>query len=473
MSQGTARGDEPVDVSDRELVSNQAPRPNTDANLFLQILAGILGTLAVYYAAGPLKGGPFDHAWEVIRNRGPIQYVALFMFFMIAAQVLLKAVVLNRQLRVLVQNPVDVSIDLHDDQQIEALRKTVTGHPRYSSSIVLNRLDRILAMWLATKDIDRIYEWSRTESERDANSSDSTYALARVVIWALPILGFIGTVFGLAHAVSGFTNFLAGAAELAQIKLAIANVTRGLGTAFDTTLLALILVTVIMFPLSFLQRREENLLVEIDTYLDDALLARLPSPEAKPIRIENLEDAIDAAFRRYIPDPDRYEEVFTRSIDRAAGTVEERFSSLLQGYHSLLKDMGGQISASMTVAAEGIGASVQRAGEEMRRQEQGLLDARRQMLREEGEKIAASLGKVDTSMKELTVGVSNVGRLVGDIESLMKTTDALRKDVEDLAKSAALRGVLEDLRKHLAVTDDHLQRMSRRRVITLQESFRA
>ena len=81
-----------------------------------------------------------------------------------------------------------------------------------------------------------------------------------------------------------------------------------------------------MFPLASVQRKEETLFVEIDNYLDDSLTSRLPSAEQQPIVIENLEDSIEAAFRRYIPDPDRYDEVFTRSIEKASELVEERFS---------------------------------------------------------------------------------------------------------------------------------------------------
>ena len=67
-----------------------------------------------------------------------------------------------------------------------------------------------------------------------------------------------------------------------------------------------------MFPLTSLQRKEEFLFVEIDNYLEDSILSRLPSAGQQPIVIENLEDSIEAAFRRYIPDPDRYDEVVGR-----------------------------------------------------------------------------------------------------------------------------------------------------------------
>ena len=52
------------------------------------------------------------------------------------------------------------------------------------------------------------------------------------------------------------------------------------------------------------------------------LIGNLPTPEQQPIVIENLEDSIEAAFRRYIPDPDRYEEYIKltpAAIDKYGG----------------------------------------------------------------------------------------------------------------------------------------------------------
>ncbi len=118
----------------------------------------------------------------------------------------------------------------------------------YTWSILLNRMDRMLALWLGNKDVARIATWANAESERDSSSSDSSCAVARVLIWAIPILGFIGTVMGLGGAVAGFSDFLAGAAGLEAIKDAIGTVTLGLGMAFDTTLLALVLSVILMFP---------------------------------------------------------------------------------------------------------------------------------------------------------------------------------------------------------------------------------
>ena len=104
---------------------------------------------------------------------------------------------------------------------------------------------------------------------------DASYALVRVFVWAVPTLGFIGTVLGLGAAVGGFSESLDTAASLESLKASIGTVTGGLGVAFDTTLLALVLSIVIMFPASAVQRMEEGLIGAVDDYCAECLLPRL------------------------------------------------------------------------------------------------------------------------------------------------------------------------------------------------------
>jgi biopolymer transport protein ExbB/TolQ len=128
--------------------------------------------------------------------------------------------------------------------------------------------------------------------------------MLRVFIWAIPILGFIGTVLGISEAVSGFSDSVNSAASLEVMRESIGSVTTGLGVAFDTTLLALVMSIVIMFPMSALQKAEEEYLGRCDDYCDLHLSNRVVSPVAEVTRadhsdrdlhalIESLEARID------------------------------------------------------------------------------------------------------------------------------------------------------------------------------------
>ena len=483
-----------------ELEEMSGARPSTDASIVIQLLAGLLGTIIIAFAVFPLRTmqPSVAYVYQIINERGPVQYFELFMAFMVLALVILKSRIVKSQLTLVADVPVDLDVDLSDDDEIAEIRREVRSHDAYTWSILLNRIDRMLALWLGTKDVGRVARWASSESERDMSSSDSSYAIARVLIWAIPILGFIGTVVGLGGAVSGFSDFLAGGAGLAEIQEAIGDVTQGLGMAFDTTLLALILSVILMFPLSVIQRREENLFVEIDNYLDDMLLSRFPEQEDRPIRIENLEDVIESSFRRYIPDPDRYEEVFTNAINRASGTVEERFGSLAKSYEGALNGLTARISSSLATVGDSLEHSMRKIAEEMREEQNAFLERRQSIAAEELEQAkaigaevrsstegvaqqyaesAAALQKATEESAQTTVGAANqisermaeVTKLAAGIQDLLKVQETVERSLSEINASAELRQTLDAIRSHLEATDAVYQRLNKPRVITLRE----
>ncbi|TAE90802.1 MAG: hypothetical protein EAZ81_08775 [Verrucomicrobia bacterium] len=86
------------------------------------------------------------------------------------------------------------------------------------------------------------------------------------------ILGFIGTVQGLSQAVSSLS---AGSTDPEALKASINNLTSGLGVAFDTTLLGLILSMIMSFPMAVMQKVEEEVITEIDAFCTEKLLPKL------------------------------------------------------------------------------------------------------------------------------------------------------------------------------------------------------
>lgn len=434
-----------------EAAVTRGARPNTDCNFVVQLLVGAVGTGIVVAAVWPLKGkGPLaSYLHGIVMERGPVQFFELFMFFMTAAFLFLKSRIVRAQFRVISQGPVNPTIDLTDDDQIQDLRNEIVNHDAFSWSILLSRVERIIGLWLGSKDISRVSTWTSTESSNDQSTAESTYSLVNVLVWAIPIMGFIGTVQGLGAAVSGFSAFLAGAAELSAIKDAIGNVTIGLGVAFDTTLLALILVTFLMFPLASVQRKEQTLFGEIDNYIDDTMLSRFPSQEQQPIVIENLEDSIEAAFRRYIPDPDRYDEVFTRSIDKAANMVEGRFSGLAKNYEGTLNALADRLQSSVAGAGDALQGAIA-----------GVVA-----------NIDKSSQKSTEAALELTNKIAEVGKLAAGIQDMLQLEASIEKSLKGISTADEFQQTLKDIREHLTVTDQFCKQLNKPRVITFKEEI--
>jgi biopolymer transport protein ExbB/TolQ len=68
---------------------------------------------------------------------------------------------------------------------------------------------------------------------------------------------------------------LSNVSDMDKIMGSIGNVTSGLGTAFDTTLLGLVLAMFLNFPMNVLAKSEDDNLNNIDAFCNEVLLPRL------------------------------------------------------------------------------------------------------------------------------------------------------------------------------------------------------
>ncbi|HIF93247.1 MAG TPA: hypothetical protein EYQ60_09000 [Myxococcales bacterium] len=144
-----------------------------------------------------------------------------------------------------------------------------------AESFLARRIERALRHFQSRRRFVEVVDFLASESRNDESRVDASYGLVRVLVWAVPTLGFIGTVIGIGAAVAGFSETLEAASSLDGMKESIGLVTGGLGVAFDTTLLALVMSILIMFPISAVQRIEEAFLSDVDEYCAEILLPAL------------------------------------------------------------------------------------------------------------------------------------------------------------------------------------------------------
>ena len=70
---------------------------------------------------------------------------------------------------------------------------------------------------LTLVDSQRAHELLRHQSDLDVDTAASGYRTVKLFIWAMPILGFIGTVVGISLAVGGFSDFLTAGVSIDEI----------------------------------------------------------------------------------------------------------------------------------------------------------------------------------------------------------------------------------------------------------------
>lgn len=92
---------------------------------------------------------------------------------------------------------------------------------------------------------------------------DSEQSMIRYITWAIPSIGFIGTVRGIGAALAQAHEAMAGN---------IAGVTANLGVAFNSTLVALVVSMFVMFFMHQLQLMQERLVLDTQDYCESRLL---------------------------------------------------------------------------------------------------------------------------------------------------------------------------------------------------------
>jgi biopolymer transport protein ExbB/TolQ len=124
----------------------------------------------------------------------------------------------------------------------------------------------VLNRFRSTRSIQDASATAREVCAAESDRLDSELAMIRYIAWAIPSIGFIGTVRGIGDALTQAHRAVQGD---------ISGVTESLGTAFNSTFIALLLSLLLMFVLHQLQLRQERQVLDTEGYLDERLLANL------------------------------------------------------------------------------------------------------------------------------------------------------------------------------------------------------
>lgn len=246
----------------------------------------------------------------------PIEYVEVGMFFWGLAALGAKAWNLRRQRAALrsrmlpewAGQPVPVA-------EAGNLLAGLTQLPhRLHDSLLGRRLRGGLEFVCSRGSTDGLDEHLRSQSDADADAVDGSYSLIRFITWAIPILGFLGTVLGITEAIANVTP--------EQLAKSISGVTDGLALAFDTTAIALGFSMALMFFSFVMERGEAGVLRAIDDRAEQQLAHRFErldsgSSEVVTLLRQNTQTLFQAVERLV----HRQSELWSKSME----AMRERF----------------------------------------------------------------------------------------------------------------------------------------------------
>ena len=159
------------------------------------------------------------------------------------------------------------------DRVIGAVESSVDDPSRFML------LDRVLTALKSIRNLGRpgdIGEVLNSAADGDEASMDSSYTLMAGFIWAVPVLGFLGTILGLTQAIGRFGGVLSGENDdLDSLAARLTDVLGGLDTAFVTTGEGLVAALVLYLLRTFVRRQDEQLLDDIRLYCTRNVTARV------------------------------------------------------------------------------------------------------------------------------------------------------------------------------------------------------
>jgi len=145
-------------------------------------------------------------------------------------------------------------------RQVEAL-------PEANQRMLLPRaLMNALRRFNSTRHIQDVSSSTNTVFEAEADRLESELSMIRYISWAIPSIGFIGTVRGIGDALAQADKAVQGD---------IAGVTQSLGVAFNSTFIALLISIFLMFIVYQLQLLQERLVFDSQIYLDEKLIRHM------------------------------------------------------------------------------------------------------------------------------------------------------------------------------------------------------
>lgn len=334
-----------------------------------------------------------------------VEYVEVVLFAVGLAALCLKAFDLSAQRRGL-RHDVLPAIPAGGQNPIEAadLQAGLSDAEPVRKGYLVRRYRDALDLVVRTGTADGLEDHLKYLADLDAARAASSYGLVRFVVWAIPIMGFLGTVIGITVAI----------ANLSPTQLEnISGVVAGLGTAFDTTATALALSMVLMFVQFIIDRSEQQLLGQVDEVVWESLAGRfqsLATGDGTALAVARLGEAVGRSSERLLA---AQEESWRALEKNASGTIG-----------GVLDAAGDRLRTSLEAS---IDAAFGRWAEALAEAQANLTSQREDRWTLAAESMAAAMRSFEQHQKTLagqTELLEKVVEATRDVASLERVLDA-------------------------------------------------
>ena len=179
-------------------------------------------------------------------------------------------------------SPGGSSINRSEAQKLATELDAQSNSPKLRNKLLPYVMARGLERYHITGSVPETTETMMGRIQIAAEQQESELSMLRYIVWAIPSIGFIGTVRGIGLALRRADEALQGD---------ISGVTSALGVAFNSTLVALMISIILMLLVHLLQGAQEGLILRLQTYCREQLLDKLFDTSASSLQTEQQPDA--------------------------------------------------------------------------------------------------------------------------------------------------------------------------------------
>ena len=243
---------------------------NTPVCIVFAAVMTVAFYLILYFAPG---------GWlvDMFTKRGMTPYGMIFLAFWASFILLLKTSKVRLQQKALeimiVPREHDFVLSPNTVDQVLRNVNDAVEQPKYF--FLFNRIIGTLSNLKNIGMVSEVGDIFRAYNDHDIETVETSYSFINSFLWAIPVLGFIGTAEGLTKAIGSFGDVLASGADITALTMSLQSVTGGLATAFETTLIALVLALFLQLFAMAIKKSEEDLLLACTEYCTVNIVSRL------------------------------------------------------------------------------------------------------------------------------------------------------------------------------------------------------
>lgn len=395
----------------------------------------------------------------------PVEYVQAAMFFVGAVMLALKALdLLNERQALSIPLPtLPENLDVGASSRLLA-HATSQLPSRLRRTAFALRLAELAEYLQHRRDGDGLEPHAQHLSDLAVDRQHHGYGGLQTIIWAVPILGFLGTVMGITLAIANVTP--------EQLDTSLNDVTGGLAVAFDTTAVALVQSIIMVFGSYFVKRQESQLLSDVDEKVFKGIVSPLagaagpasPMIEAETraaqtllVRTESLitqqtdlwRESIESLRTRWTATLDHQQQELATSlsggVEASLGSHAELLRGLREEFVAAYRDISAEAARQRETAREQQATDQ----EQLRRAWRTAWDEiHTEMQRERAERTAASEALIAGFAEQVQTAATQLASTTAAIQShangLTRQTELLSQIVGAEEQLAGLQMQLTD-----------------------------